>query len=117
MAVMLLQTSGCGTISAGGADAGGAVYAMGDLKVHVKDLPGNLQTAIVKGGRELGLVAVSGVGDATAGKYAFRNARGDSIVITYTRQTMSVCEMSIRVGRMGDEGLSRQVNRAIQRHL
>ena len=114
MAVILLQTSGC--VTDGGA-ASGTAYALGDLKVHVKDSPQNLQTAIVKGGRDLGLVSVSGAGDATAGKYVFRNVRGDSIVVTYKRTTMTVCEMSIRVGRLGDEGLSRQVNRAIQRYL
>lgn len=117
LAVLSLQQTGCVAILAGGAAAGGTAYAMGELKVQVSASPKKLQSAIVKAGRELGLVAVSGAGDAMTGKYEFRNAKGDKIVVTYEVQGTDLCEMRIRIGNFGDEVLSRQLDHAIQKHL
>lgn len=117
IAVLSLQTSGCVVLLAGGAAAGGTAYVMGELKVSVSASSEQLQSAIVKAGRELGLIAVSGAGDAMVGKYVFRNAKDDKIVVTYEMTGTALAELHIRVGNFGDEVLSRQLEQAIRKHL
>ena len=112
-----LQTTGCVALVVGGAAAGGTAYVLGDLKVQVEATPKEMRSAITRAGKHLGLNMVSGSGDELTGKYTFRNAKDEKIVIKYEAKTSTLIDMSIRVGNFGDEALSRRIDQAIQRRL
>lgn len=109
--------TGCVAIVAGGAAAGGTAYALGDLSVPVEATPAQLERAIKQGGRDLGLQFISGSGDSTAGSYLFRNAEDKKITVKYSTKSAVYYDMSIRVGNLGDEAISIQLQNAILKHL
>lgn len=111
------QTTGCVAVVAGGVAAGGTAYMLGDLKVHVEAAPKRLRSAIVAAGKDLGLNQVSGAGDELTGKYIFRNAKDQKILVSYEAETMTLIKLSIRVGNFGDEAMSRRIDQAIQKRL
>lgn len=117
ISVSSFYTTGCVALAVGGAAVGGTAYVLGDLKVQVDASPKAVRSAIVAAGKDLGLNSVSGAGDELTGKYVFRNAKDQKIVISYEAQTPKVCDISIRVGNFGDEALSRRIDQAIQKRL
>ncbi|TVP75427.1 MAG: DUF3568 family protein [Puniceicoccaceae bacterium] len=112
-----LFLTGCIAVVAGGVAAGGTAYVLGDLTTPVQATPEQLEQAIQKGGRDMGLQYIRGAGDETAGEYRFRNAEDRRITVKYSRKSPVFLEMSIRVGTFGDEAISRSLEEAILKHL
>lgn len=101
----------------GGAASGGTVYVLGDLSVLVEATPAQLERAIKQGGRDLGLQFINGSGDSTAGSYLFRNSEDKKITVKYSRKSAVYYDMSIRVGYLGAEAISIQLQNAILKDL
>lgn len=112
-----LQLTGCVAIVAGGAAAAGTAYALGDLEFHVDATAKQVGAAIIAGGRDVRLSYISGAGDELTGKYLFRTADDQKVTVSYKRKSDIFITVSIRVGNLGDEALSRQISKAIQQRL
>lgn len=110
-------STGCVAIVAGGAAAAGTAYALGDLEFYVDAPARQVGAAIIAGGRDVGLSYISGAGDELTGKYLFRTADDQKVTITYKRKSDIFITVSIRVGNLGDEVLSRRISKAIQQRL
>lgn len=115
--MLALFSSGCVAVVAGGAGAGGAAYAMGDLKTQMKASPQQVQSAIVGAGEALGLHSISRSGDELDGKYIFRTASDKKVTISYEVIGDGLVETQIRVGTFGDESLSLRIKDAIEQRL
>lgn len=118
VSLVSVVSTGCVAVVAGGAAAGGTAYALGDLKTTIVDSSASeIQSAIVKGGRDLGLRSISGSGDELEGQYIFRTAADEKITVSYKSRGSGLTEMRIRVGTFGDEVLSNRINQAVRKHL
>lgn len=114
---ILLSSSGCVAILAGGAAGGGTAYALGDLEVTLSATAKQAQVAIQRGASDLGLRKISGSGDELEGKYVFRTAADKKVTVSYGALSPGMVELEIRVGTFGDEGFSQRIYDAIQKRL
>lgn len=114
---LLLQSTGCVALVAGGAAAGGTAYMLGDLQVLVETNPKQLRKAITEGCEDLGLTKVSGSGDELEGEYVYRTGADKKVTVSYSVEAENQIEMQIRVGLLGDENLSVRINQSIQKQL
>lgn len=83
----------------------------------VQGTPAQLERAIKQGGQDLGLRFISGSGDSTAGSYLFRNVEDKKIAVKYAMKSAVYYDMSIRVGSLGDEAISIELQNAILKYL
>ena len=112
-----LLSSGCVAVVAGGAAAGGAIYALGDLKTDLQAPVGTVRRAIGEAGTALELKPISEDTDQLTGHYTYRTGDDTRITIRYKTLTAETTELSIRVGTFGDEKLSQRILERIQRAL
>src|SRR5690606_21101735 len=113
-----LLTTGCVALLVGaGAGAAGAVYVLGKLEERVQDSVPKVHKAAVAGLQDLNLPIHKEVGDKLSAQIESKTADEKIIWIKVDFVSEKVSELSIRVGLTGDEQRSREILRAIKRHL
>ncbi len=111
---MLVITSGCVAIVAGGAGAGTMAYLRGELQGSVAADIGRTQRAAEQVVSAKGLVQVSAESDDLSGEIIARTADDKRVRIALKRSSDRVTEVRIRVGTFGDEMLSRDLFESIR---
>jgi len=114
---ILLNSTGCVAIVAGGGAGSGTAYALGDLNVTLEATPAKRRSAIQRGAADIGLKQISGSGDELEGKYVFRTGADRKVTVAYEASTSQAMQLSIRVGTFGDEDLSQKIYSAIKKRL
>ena len=114
----VLLTTGCVALMVGaGAGAAGTVYVMGKLEERVEASISKVQEATVAGLKDLNLPIHKNEGDKLSAQIESKTADDKTIWIKANFVTESLTELTIRVGLTGDEQRSREILRAIKRHL
>lgn len=114
----VLLTTGCVALMVGaGAGAAGTVYVMGKLQERVEASVPKVQKATIAGLQDLNLPIQKNEGDKLSAQIESRTADEKTISIKINFVTESLSELTIRVGLTGDEQRSREILRAIKRHL
>ena len=111
-----LLTTGCVALMVGaGAGAAGTVYVLGKLEERVQDSVPKVHKAAVAGLQDLNLL--KDVGDKLSAQIESKTADEKTIWVNVNFVSEKLSEVSIRVGLTGDEQRSREILRAIKRHL
>lgn len=114
----VLLTTGCVALMVGaGAGAAGTVYMMGKLEERVEASVPNVQKATIAGLKDLNLPIHKNEGDKLSAQIESKTADEKTIWIKTNFVTELLSELTIRVGLTGDERRSREILRAIKRHL
>lgn len=114
----VLLTTGCVALMVGaGAGAAGTVYVMGKLQERVEASVPKVQKATIAGLQDLNLPIQKNEGDKLSAQIESKTADEKTISIKINFVTESLSELTIRVGLTGDEQRSREILRAIKRHL
>jgi len=120
-ALLLGLQSGCGIfLLAGGAGAGGILYATGELKASE---PHPLQAVIDASRTAISELSYDPIDDDRAtvdeksARIVARTASGDDVDIRLHRRNAGRTDVRIRVGVFGDETLSRLILEKIQQLL
>jgi hypothetical protein len=100
-----------------GAGAAGTVYVMGKLQERVEASVPKVQKATIAGLQDLNLPIQKNEGDKLSAQIESKTADEKAISIKINFVTESLSELTIRVGLTGDEQRSREILRAIKRHL
>ena len=113
-----LLTTGCVALMVGaGAGAAGTVYVLGKLEERVQDSVPKVHKAAVAGLQDLNLPILKDVGDKLSAQIESKTADEKTIWVNVNFVSEKLSEVSIRVGLTGDEQRSREILRAIKRHL
>jgi hypothetical protein len=114
----VLLTTGCVALMVGaGAGAAGTVYVMGKLEERVEASVPKVRKATIAGLNDLNLPIHKNDGDKLSAQIESKTADEKTIWIKINFVTESLSELTIRVGLTGDEQRSREILRAIKRHL
>lgn len=114
----VLLTTGCVALMLGaGAGAAGTVYVMGKLEERVEASVPKVQKAAVAGLKDLKLPIHKNTGDKLSAQIESETADEKTIWIRVKFVSEKLSELSIRVGLTGDEQRSREILRAIKRHV
>jgi hypothetical protein len=107
----LLVLSACQT------DQPGASYTLGTFSGNVDNSPDKVTAAAVKAANDLKLVDVVSNSTRVDGTVTAKNAAGDTVTINISQAGDKVSKVTIRVGAVGDESLSRQIMDGINHHV
>lgn len=110
-----LIQSGCALLVVGAAAgaATGVLYHEGELKAEVAGTPSAVIKATERAFRDLIWTKDSASASATDGRATARTATGKEVVVQVVMKTDSACEIGIRIGTFGDEGMSRLLHEKI----
>jgi hypothetical protein len=124
MAVVIfaLQVCGCSgvLVAAGvgaGVGAGTVAYIKGELKSQLDHSVTKTYHATLKGLAELKMAVVEKQNDVFAANVKTRLASGDDVYIKIKANTEKTCELSIRVGLLGDQAQSQKILDTIVKYL
>ena len=115
--VGLTLSGGCALLLVGAViGAGTLAYVQGELRSSDEMTYDRAWKATLATMDELQFKVTKSQKDAVAGEITARKADDTKIVIKLKRQTDHVTELRIRVGALGDEGLSRLILTKIKQH-
>ena len=117
---LLLFGSGCALLvigAAAGAGAAGVAYVKGDLEVTVEADPEEVAKASEKAFDQLQIRKISSNASALDAQVIGRTATDKKITITAKGEGSNSTKMSIRIGTIGDEDMSRKIYDEIKNHL
>ncbi|MDR4496245.1 MAG: DUF3568 family protein [Nitrospirales bacterium] len=116
--IPILFSTGCVALMVGaGAGAAGTVYVMGKLQERVEAKVQKVQEAAIAGLQDLNLPIRKNQGDKLSANIESETADEKTIWVHVDFISESFSELTIRVGLTGDEHRSREILRAIKRHL
>ena len=113
---VLVFTQGCFLVAAGAA-AGGVLYAKGDLEAIVDGKPGDIAAATEKAFAEMNISKRSAVSSGLDAEVVGRTATDKNVTIRVKAKTEKQSDISIRIGTLGDEALSRILLNKIREKL
>jgi hypothetical protein len=114
----VLLMTGCVALMVGaGAGAAGTVYVMGKLQERIEASVPQVQKATVAAFKDLNLPLQKNQGDKLSAQIESETADKKTIWVKVNFVRESLSELTIRVGLTGDEQRSREILRAIKRHL
>lgn len=114
---LLLFMPGCVAVVAGAGAAGGVAYVRGELQAVLDQPAARVNEAVRAAGEALELQRISSESDRLGGKFVYRNARDEKIVVTSEAQTASTTQLGIRVGVFGDQTQSQLILDRIRKQL
>jgi len=118
LSALLLGTSGCIWFLAGAAaGAGTVVWISGKLKKKYDVPVGRASAAAANAVRGLGFRVESDVHDSSSARIKAERADGKPVWVDVDRVTNNQCEVTVRVGVMGDKEAAMQVMDAIDARL
>jgi len=122
VALFALQVCGCSgaLVAAGvgaGVGAGTVAYIKGELKSPLDHPVTATYHATLKGIAELKMPVVEKQNDVFAANIKSRLAGGDDVYIKIKANTQESCELSIRVGLLGDQAQSQKILDTIIKYL
>jgi hypothetical protein len=119
LGLIAVLSAGCAAVAVGAvaaAGAGAAVYVSGDLEADVAANPKQVATATEEAFQQLSLRLISKHATGLDAEVRARTA-GDEPVRVNVKATEGGSHISIRVGLIGDETLSRKIYDAIRDRL
>lgn len=118
LSALLLGTSGCIWFLAGAAAGAGAVVWLGGKLTKKYDVPvGRAATAASYVVRDLGFRVESEAQDASCARIKAERADGKPVWVDVDRVTETTCEVTVRVGAMGDKEGAMQIVDALDAKL
>jgi hypothetical protein len=107
----LVLMSGCGT------DTPGVTNTLGSFSTVINGPPDKVTEAAVRAANDLRLGSVTSQESKVDGTVTARTAQNDAVNITVEQAGENVSKVSIKVGGMGDEGISTQLFDHIRTNL
>lgn len=114
---LALTLSGCGVVIIGGAAAGTVGYMSGDLKTTLEKPYDQVVAATNHAITENSISVISKTEEKSKVSYVFKTLQGDKVQLNLEYATKELTHVSIRVGLIGDEPLSRQILNEIESRL
>ena len=108
---------GCVAVAVGAGAAGAVAYMRGELESSFTNDFEEVTLATAQAIEQLKFSSISAKQDALSGLFEARNARNDKIVIKVDRQAEGLTRVRIRVGLVGNEGVSRSILAQIKKNL
>ncbi len=105
----LFQAAGCGVLIIGGAAAGTAGYVSGDLNATIEGGFQNVVKATDTAIRENSIRETARDASQHKVAYELRTPQDDKILLTISRASKDLTNVTIRVGVFGDEPLSNRI--------
>ena len=115
--IMMPIISSCMVLVAGGAGAGSVAYVKGDLNTNLEAPLNRSLVATNRAIRSLKYAKISESTDAYASRIVARTASDKKITIGLKKVNERTTHISIRVGMFGDENVSNNILREINRRL
>ena len=116
LAAMTLQT-GCVVVAAGAAGAGAVAYVRGELEVNLEHDLDAVFTASQNALRKLEFARINDHKSGVDAQLLARTALDKRVEITLTQVTKTLTKVQIRVGVLGDQGLSLTILEKIKAEL
>ena len=115
---LMVASSGCVALAVGATGgAAGAVYVMGKFKEEINHSVPAVHEATLAGLQDLDLPVLEDKADKLTAHIESKFADDTRVWIDLDSVAESRTRLTIRVGVMGDEGRSRRIVDAIQKHL
>lgn len=112
----LLMNSGCALLVGGAAGAGTFAYLEGELKSDEEISLDRLWSATQKAIKDMEFTIKTKKKDSLSAKLVALTAEEKNINIDLKRKSDNITELSIRVGRFGDESLSLKILEEIKKN-
>lgn len=113
----VLSLSGCGVILIGGAAAGTVAFVSGDLTAALNSPYEQVVAAADRAIAENSITEVTKTPEKYKVAYVLRTLQGDKVQLEVAYATKDLTNVSIRVGLIGDEPLSRHILNEIESRL
>lgn len=115
--ISVLFLSGCGVILIGGAAAGTVGYVSGELTATLESPYEQVVEAANRAIAENSITEVTKTPENHKVAYVLRTLQGDKVQLEVAYATKDLTNVSIRVGLIGDEPLSRHILDEIESRL
>lgn len=115
--LVLITLSACASTFKGVEVEGGAIYLRGELKGNVSAPLPKVETIVKEVMEELDFVAIDVISDKLKGEVKARMADGARVKVGIEAEDFESTQLRIRVGSFGNQSISRQIYKHIQRRL
>ncbi len=117
LTALLLSSTGCVAILAGGAGAGAVAYVRGEAKGNVNASVDRTAQAVSAVVSEMNLNLIQSTSDEVSAEFTARTADDKRVRINLASAGNNITEVRVRIGTFGDETLSRDIFNRIEARL